>query len=381
MRDLVSTGLSSREMQELLSELAKCTLCWRHSEDAAEVSEGWDRIVRRHVESEEQRMRDASASSRGEDSDDDDDRVNDSDSSDSDSDNDDSHGDIPATNARGSNNDSIDLNEQLQQRMEEIARLQQEFERLRDRLMNNNDSSGRSSTAPLNQSQPTTTSSESPLSSAEATRQAEETRRQERRERARRAAEAAEARRQAELQREAEARRVAEEARREEALRQSRREAAEERARLRHEKEERERREAEAEWTRLREEQERLDQERQEQQRRSTEEEFWESAWTKYEAAWSSVSYASMQLDDADIRTMGIWPTRSGLYSSCCEDSVKEFFAHRPHKVDRKGLRRQFMRWHPDRAERLFSHVREKESNMHMMTMVSQVVAGVMASC
>lgn len=375
-------NLGDREMKDLLFELAEFTLCQKeHQYQADEVSTKWYRTVRSHLDVEEQRFRDASASSRGSDDDyssDDDSDIDsdinsgdDSSDNDNDSDSDDSDGDVAVSGAELPDNTANVFNE-LQQRLDEIARLQRDFEQLRDRLMNSPSNRGRTSTAPLRQPQISTPSNANSSSSDEETRQCE------RRARAQRTAEVAEARRQAEARRETEARRAAEEARREEALKQAREAAAAERVRLQRE---REKREAEAERARQHREQERLRREREARRKRSEEEQLWESAWAKYEAAWSSIAYANVQLDDADIRAMGIWPTKSGLYSSCCEVDVEEFFAHRPERIDRKALRRQFMRWHPDRAERLFSHVREKNGVLEMMTMVSQVVTAFMGTC
>lgn len=444
MRELVRTGLSNRDIVDLLFELAQYTLCrsQNHQIQAEEVSTRWYRTVRSHIDDIEERLRDASVSSSEGDDNDASDSSEMSDYSDSDSesdskdDNDDADGgDVPLAEPR-SDNDTTTLHEELAQRLAEITRLQQDLERLRDRFMNDPSTDQRSSTASTAHSRPPVTTEESTSSSdeeahqaeatpqqerqerarraAEARRQAETTPLQERRARARRAAQAAEARREVELRRQAEARRereareaaeearrqaevrreaearrqreaqqeadarqAAEEERRAEALRQARREAAEERAR----REEQAEREAEEERARHQQEQNRSQREREAEAAQSNEDQSWESAWAKYEAAWSSISYASVQLDDADIHTMGIWPTRSGSYSSCCEAVVKEFFAHRPEKIDRKALRRQFMRWHPDRAERLFSHVRGREGVLRIMVMVSQVVNEVMGAC
>lgn len=208
--------------------------------------------------------------------------------------------------------------------------------------------------------------------------------------------------RKAEAEHEAEVRKAADRARREEALRQSQREKAErasnanrqrrqreadakkkaeeaERERLRREKAEK------AERDRLRREQEekdRLKREREAKQRhRQNEQLSWEDAWDRYEKALSNLVSSGKQPTDLEINTSCFWPTRAGVYSSCNEAAVKEFFAHRPNNFDRKALRKQASQWHPDRATRRFAHAYDQAAVQRLVTMVTQVITGVMETC
>lgn len=201
---------------------------------------------------------------------------------------------------------------------------------------------------------------------AEKTRR-EEARRQAHREKAERAWDAAYRRFQEKA--EAEAKKTAEE----EAKKQ-----AEEAARERSRREKAEK----AESDRLRREQEekdRLKREREaEQQRQKSKELSWEDSWDRYEKACSKLANSGRQPTNREIETLLFWPTRAGSYSSCKEATVKEFFAHRPQSFDRKAFRKQTMRWHPDRATVLFAHAQDAMAIQKVVTMVTQVITGIM---
>lgn len=86
------------------------------------------------------------------------------------------------------------------------------------------------------------------------------------------------------------------------------------------------------------------------------------------------------QPSNVDIQTLYFWPIRVGLYSSCNEAAVRDFFAHKPANFDRKAMRKQAMRWHPNRAMRLFGHARDKDTVHKTVTIVAQVINGIMAT-
>lgn len=187
-----------------------------------------------------------------------------------------------------------------------------------------------------------------------------------------------EERAQREAEREAEIRRIAEQSRREEARRQAQRERAEREAEKRGKAE----REAEAERERLRREQAEKEVqaklEREARQRQNRQSQSWESVWKQYDQAWSEISKHSTQLEDTDVRTHLIWPTKTGLYDFCSEADVKVFYRRWLDGHDQKALRRQAMRWHPDRASRLFAHLRDGGELLKKATMIMQVVNGLM---
>jgi flagellar biosynthesis GTPase FlhF len=199
--------------------------------------------------------------------------------------------------------------------------------------------------------------------------------------------------------RDSKVRKAAEKARREEALRQAQRDKSErasnaERQRSQHEADtrakaeeaarERLRRERaeKAEKERRRREQEKKDRLKREEdarkQRQRNESVSWEGAWDRYEKAYGKLVNSNGQPTNREIETLCFWPTRAGLYSSCNEAAVKEFFAHRPQNLDRKALRRQAVRWYPDRTTRLFVHAQDQATVQRMVTMVTQVITGVM---
>ncbi|KAM0695985.1 hypothetical protein Q7P36_004468 [Cladosporium allicinum] len=361
MRDLVRPGVSDDEVKNLLFELAEYTLCRRdHQTQATVVSDGWWRLVQAHREDEEERFSDTSDDGDG-DSDDD----NASSSSGSDSDSDDGTGRCGRENeyAPLPANEFIDSLERLQREFDELLRRQ------RQQLLR-----GGASTVPaIRAQQPHTRETRQNdsdvrqrLDEQEAQRKADQLRREgayllaqrereEARERSRRAtAEAEKAR--------------CEEARRQAAREKAQREAEAER--LRQEA-------AAAAAEKARQERERQHSERQQQARART----WDDAWLRYEQAWSQIS-STDKPSELDLRKSLIWPTKTGSYSSCSESDVKVFFLSQPGSVSRNVVRRQALRWHPDRAARLFGHVKDESQLKELMkavTMISQVVIGIMA--
>lgn len=389
MERMVRPGLSDGNLKELLFNLAEYTLCRRnHQGQTRQVSDGWFRIVRTHLDEEEERFSDTSDD--GSDGDNSSDEDDDSSTGSNDSDSDSDGGDENATRVTDHRND--DGEAEIRRRLEELGRLQREFTKLLQRqgdalLQGSNRSAAASLITPSRQSRAT-------VSHVSETRRSEDsTRRQREEQEAQREAEQIrqeDAYRQAQRERaevrerarreQAERARVeriqrAEELRREEARRQAQREAAERKAKANLERERERLRQQEAERARL--ERERQAKERQQQARSSS----WEIAWLRYEAAWSNLSSNNTKVD-ADLRTCEIWPTKSGSYSSCCEEDVKSFFRCQPGSVNRKMLCRQALRWHPDRAVRLFSHVHDEVELGELMaavTMISQVLIGIMA--
>lgn len=389
MERMVRPGLSDATLKELFFGLAEYTLCRRyHQGQARQVSGGWFRTVQTHLDEEEERFSDTSddGSDGNRSSDDDDDSSTGSNDSDVDS----NGGDENTT--RATNHRNNDGEAELKRRLEELGRLQREFtellQRQGDALLHG---TNRSTAAPL--VTPSRQSRATLFYVSENRRSDDSARRQRKEQEARREAEQVrqeDAYRQAQHER-AEARdrarreqaeraraeqiRRAEELKREEARRQEQWEEAERKAKAKLERERERLRQQEAERAHL--ERERQAKECQQQARTSS----WESAWLRYEAAWSNLSSDSTKVD-VDVRTCEIWPTKSGSYSSCCEEDVKSFFRCQPGSVNRKMLRRQALRWHPDRAVRLFSYVHDEVELGELMaaaTMISQVVIGIMA--
>jgi hypothetical protein len=360
-RELVRPGVSDDEVKNLLYELAEYTLCRRfHRAQATVVSDGWWRLLQAHREDEEERFSDTS--------DDGDDDGDDNDSSSSD----DSDGDSDDGSSSRRNDDNNNTPLPAEDFLLTLERLQREFDELlqrrRQQLLR-----GNASTVPAVRAQQPRTGEEAHQNDSDARQrfdeqeaqlQAEQLRREEVHRLAQREREEA-------REREGRAKVQAEEARREEALRQAAKEKAE--------------REAEAE--RLRQEAAAAEKARQERQRRDeeikqqTRTRTWDGAWLRYEQAWDQMSTTGRP-SGFDVRMSSIWPTKTGLYSSCSESDVKLFFTSQPGSVNRNVIRRQALRWHPDRAARLFGHVKDESQLKELMkavTMISQVVIGIMA--
>ena len=374
MRDLVRPGVSDDEVKNLLFELAEYTLCRRyHQNQATVVSDGWWRLVQAHREDEE-RFSDTSDDGDG-DSDDDD--ANSSSGSDSDSDD-------GSTGRRGRENEHAPL--PANEFIDSLERLQREFDELlrrqRQQLLR-----GDTSTVPaIRERQPRARDSQHSdsnirqrLDEQEAQRKSEQLRREEAHLLAQREREEA-------RERSRRATAEAEKVRCEEALRQAARENAQREAEAERVRQEeaaaeaerrREEKAAAAAAEKARQERERQHSERQQQTRART----WDDAWLRYEQAWSQIS-STDKPSELDLRKSLIWPTKTGSYSSCSESDVKVFFLSQPGSVSRNVVRRQALRWHPDRAARLFGHVKDESQLKELMkavTMISQVVIGIMA--
>lgn len=374
MRDLVRPGVSDDEVKNLLFELAEYTLCRRyHQNQATVVSDGWWRLVQAHREDEE-RFSDTSDDG---DSDSDDDDANSSSGSDSDSDD-------GSTGRRGRENEHAPL--PANEFIDSLERLQREFDELlrrqRQQLLR-----GDTSTVPaIRERQPRARDSQHSdsnirqrLDEQEAQRKSEQLRREE-------AYLLAQREREEARERSRRATAEAEKVRCEEALRQAARENAQREAEAERVRQEeaaaeaerrREEKAAAAAAEKARQERERQHSERQQQTRART----WDDAWLRYEQAWSQIS-STDKPSELDLRKSLIWPTKTGSYSSCSESDVKVFFLSQPGSVSRNVVRRQALRWHPDRAARLFGHVKDESQLKELMkavTMISQVVIGIMA--
>ena len=378
MRELVRPGLSDDEVKNLLFELAEYLLCRRdhhYQNQATVVSDGWWRLVQAHLEREEEGGSDTS------DGGDDDDGSGSESDSDSDSDSDDGR-----SGRRNRDNENTPL--PAEDFLLTLERLQREFDELlqrqRQHLLR-----GNASTVPaIRSQQPCTTearqnddSLRQRLAEQKAEREADQLRREE-------AYLLAQREREEARERSRRATAEAEKARREEAQRQAAREKAQREAeaeRLRQEEEA-----AEAEARRLRQEEEEAaaaEKARQERQRqdegrqRQARAQAWDDAWLRYEQAWSEIS-STGKPSELDVRMSSIWPTKTGSYASCSESDVKLFFISQPGSVSRNVIRRQVLRWHPDRAARLFGHVKDESQLRELMkavTMISRVVIGIMA--
>lgn len=388
MRQIVRPVASDDELKEMLFDLAGYTLCRRyHQNQARTVSIRWFGLVQRQRDDEEDRGSDTSE-------DDDDDSDSDSSTgsgSDTDSDSDDNDDN---RNGRTAFNNNAG---ELRRRFEELETLQREFDELLQRQRQN-----------LQNRIP-------PSSTATQTRYAQASSRPSRaadlrNDTARHHRESQGARHEAEQLRQEEAhqtaernraaardqlrRERAEQARRDEALRRAEREQAQREAEAKAEaerllqaektrlKREQAEREAKAEAERLKQQQQaeaaRLEHERKSREQAQARALSWETAWERYEAAWSEFVCGG---GDADVSICAIWPTKSGLLQSCCEEDVRAFFRCRPKSMNRRMVRRQALRWHPDHAARLFAAVADQNMVGEMLrtvTMISQVVIGIM---
>lgn len=163
-------------------------------------------------------------------------------------------------------------------------------------------------------------------------------------------------------------RRKADEARREEARKQAARDREEREAAAK----------AKAERDRIAEEA-RLRREREAAERRRHEATTWDEAWQRYEAAWERIPNVDIQLSGDQLSSMLFWPTRDGSRHLLNEAEVKKFFLHLPGndgdmRARGRLLRRQCMRWHPDKAKRYFAQLQDQEDVMRLVTMIAQVL-------
>jgi hypothetical protein len=369
MRELVRSYLSDAEVKDLLYELAGYLLCRRyHQGQAAVVSDGWWRLVQAQRENGEEGGSDTSDDGEGDSEGDEGGSSDGSDSDGSDSDGDD--GD-------GSNGDNENTPLPAEDFLLTLEKLQREFDELlqrqRQHLLRGDDLTLRAVQAQQlrnREAHQNDNSLRHRVDEQEARLEAEQVRRED-------AYLLAQREREEARERSRRATAEAEMARREEALRQAARERAQREAeaeRLRQE----EAAAAAAAADKARQERKRQQNEQRQQQARA---QTWDDAWLRYEKAWSRVS-PDNKPSDLDVLQSSIWPTKTGSYSSCSESDVKLFFISQPGSVSRNVIRRQALRWHPDRAVRLFKHVKDEsqlEELMKAVTMISQVVIGIMA--
>ena len=205
------------------------------------------------------------------------------------------------------------------------------------------------------------------LLAAEHARQYEAEARKREEEAARKHEEEAARKREEEEARLREVRRKAEETRREEARKQASRDR-ESKAK------------AKAERARV-EEEARVKHETEAEARRARESISWSDAWQRYEETWRLIPNAEVQLSEKELSVLLFWPTRDGTKSKLDEREVKNFFQQQPGNEVAGGsrgrlLRRQAMRWHPDKALRYFAQMQDGEEIMKTVTMIAQVING-----
>ena len=360
MRQLVRPVATNDELKDMLFRLAEYTLCRRyHQNQARTVSDGWFVLVQRHLNNEDDHGSDTSE-------DDDDDSDSES-STGSGSDSEDDHDGRGDTTAQASRNDA----EELRRRFDELETLQREFDDLLRRQRQNlrNRVPAPSLVALPPHTHPTSRSNRAADRPSNTTHQHQDSREarrnaeQQRQEEAHQTAERNRAAAREQLRRER-----AEQVKRDEAIRRAQREQAERKARD----------EAERLLKKQQAEKARLERERRVKEAEQARVLSWANAWSRYEAAWDEFAFSR---SDTDISTCAIWPTKTGSFQSCCEEDVKAFFRCRPESMNRRILRRQALRWHPDRAARFIAHlVEEKMAGdvLKTVTMISQVVIGIM---
>lgn len=359
MRQVVRPGVGKTDLKEMLFDLAGYTLCRRyHQNQATDVSNEWFGLVQRNRDDEDDHGSDTS----GDDTNDSDDGASSTSSSTDDS-----------------NDDDNDNAEELRRRFDELETLQREFEELLQRQRQSLQDRMSRSTLASQTRQPQRDRRQSSSFSRSSTIQ-------ERRDNDEALRNAEQARVEADYLAAQRARQEARDQLRRDRAEQAKREEVRRQVQAQREAEEKVKAEAEAE--RLREEAEadkaRLDHERQAKEKKEQQSRLssWETAWLRYEAAWANIAPNSTTTPaDIDVRTSQIWPTKTGSFASCCEDDVRAFFRCQPGDVNRRILRRQALRWHPDRAARLFACVADQVvvgELLRTVTMISQVVIGIM---
>ena len=361
MRQAVRPGVSNTDLKEMLFDLAEYTLCQRyHQDQATNVSNRWFGMVQRHRDDEDDHGSDTS-------------------------DDDDDDSDDGASSTSSSSDDSEDHDnddaEEVRRRFDELETLQREFEELLQRQRQSLQDRMSRSTLTTQRRQPQENQRQNSGSSRSSNTQERRDKEAALRktEHARQESDYLAAQRAREATREQLRRDRAERAKREEAQRQAQAQReAEEKAKAEAEAERLRKKKQEAEKARLDRERQAKEQKEQQQSRVSS----WETAWLRYETAWANIAPNSTNTPvDTDIRVSQIWPTKSGSFASCCEEDVRAFFRCQPGDVNRRMLRRQALRWHPDRAARLFAYVADEVvlgELLRTVTMISQVVIGIM---
>jgi hypothetical protein len=370
MRQVVRPGVSNADLKEMLFDLAGYTLCRRyHQNQATDISDRWFGLVQRHCGNEDDRGSDTSDD---DDDDDDDDGDSDDGTSSTGSSSDDSGDD---DNDNAPRRRVAENAQELRRRFDELETLQHEFEELLQRQRRSlQDRMSRSTLASQRRPSRENRRAGSDLSRHSTNRERESQ------------VEIIRTAEQARHEADYTAAQPAIEAAHEQCCRdraeQARREEAQQQAQAQREAEAK----ANAEAERLREEQKaerlceeeeeeraRLDRERQTKEQRAQN----QSRILSWKTAWAELTPDSNSTPvDTDVRTSEIWPTKSGSFVSCCED-VRAFFRYQPGAVNRRILGMQALRWHQDRAARLFACVADElmvGEVMRTVTMISRVV-------
>jgi len=162
-----------------------------------------------------------------------------------------------------------------------------------------------------------------------------------------------------------------------ERLEKERREREEQKQRER----EREQAAADNERTRQRAQKRREEREREKREKEQKEREEWDQLWTTYQERW--VSFKASASTETNVRDAIPWPVKSGSYRDVKASNVKQFFQKAvPADANVATLmRKECLKWHPDRINRLLRDFQLSDADKMMVDMICTVVTDSLNSC
>jgi hypothetical protein len=144
---------------------------------------------------------------------------------------------------------------------------------------------------------------------------------------------------------------------------------------------EREQAAADNERTRQRAQKKREEREREKREKEQKEREEWDQLWTTYQERW--VSFKPSASAETNIRDAIPWPVKSGSYRDVKASNVKQFFQKAvPADANVATLmRRECLKWHPDRISRLLRDFQLNDADKLMLDMICTVVTDSLNTC
>lgn len=105
-----------------------------------------------------------------------------------------------------------------------------------------------------------------------------------------------------------------------------------------------------------------------------------DESWARYSRDWRNLRRIDVAHLDEDLRDTLPWPVLSGRWQDVDEASVSDFVKHAPGAVFkdsrefRKVVRKELLRWHPDKISQRFPTARDHDQVMRLATTVTRVV-------
>lgn len=101
----------------------------------------------------------------------------------------------------------------------------------------------------------------------------------------------------------------------------------------------------------------------------------WAGVWKEYLESWESAdAMREKQAAAQPLRNIILWPVRSGKRADVEPAAVEEFLRHAPEAVLMNTLKKERIRWHPDKIQHRYGALGIDDVVMRSVTEVFQII-------